>query len=128
MEFSQLRERLTNLDQRRIELQKTLDGAVGEDHVIRICPDLSGMYRRKVAELRDALNENLETRQQAIAILRTLIDKMVLHPGAKRGEFKVELMGQLASIINLARPQGPGEEVMITMVAEEGLEPPTRGL
>jgi hypothetical protein len=30
--------------------------------------------------------------------LRSLIDKIVLHPGTKRGEMKVELHGKLASI------------------------------
>ena len=67
-------------------------------------------------------------REQAAAILRSLIERIVLHPGRKRGEPRVELRGQLAPITNLARPVRPGQDVMITMVAEEGLEPPTRGL
>jgi len=54
--------------------------------------------------------------------------QIVLHPGAKRGELGIDLRGEFAAIINLARPQRPGEDLMITMVAEEGLEPPTNGL
>jgi hypothetical protein len=38
--------------------------------------------------LRNALNGDTESRQQAIAIRRTLIDKIVLHPGERRGEMK----------------------------------------
>ena len=69
--------------------------------------------------MRETLNGDPETRQQAMSILRSLIDKIVLHPGARRGELGIELHGQLAAIINLARSQRPGEDLMITMVAEE---------
>jgi hypothetical protein len=125
---TQMRNRLMALEQQRLALQRMVDEKGGDDPVIHIRPNLSELYRRKVAELRMALNGDAETRQQAIAILRSLIDKIVLHPGKRRGEITVELHGQLASITNLARPRGPGEEVMITMVAEDGLEPPTNGL
>jgi len=116
---AKLRERLAELERKRLQLKRDLESAGGEDAVIRIRPDLSSLYKRKVAELRETLNGDLETRQQAIGILRSLIDKIVLHPGTKRGELAIELHGQLAAIINLARPQRPGEGLMITMVAEE---------
>ena len=124
----QLRERLAELERKRLDLKREFANGRGEDTIIHIRPDLSHLYKRKVAELRETLNGDPETRQQAISILRSLIDKIVLHPGAKRGELGIELHGQLAAIINLARPRRPGEDVMITMVAEEGLEPPTNGL
>jgi hypothetical protein len=36
--------------------------------------------------------------------------------------------GQMASIVDFARDRGEKIEVMKWLVAEEGLEPPTRGL
>ena len=127
-DVGRFRDRLLELERNRLTLQQSLSDVAGSDRVIQIRPNLSEIYRRKVGELREALNSDADTRIQAIAILRTLIDKIVLHPGAKRGEMAVEMHGQLASIVNLARAGPPGPEVMITMVAEEGFEPPTQGL
>ena len=44
-----------------------------------------------------------ETRHKAINILRTLIDRIVLHPGKGRGEMAIELHGDLAAILAFTR-------------------------
>jgi len=50
---AKLRERLAELERKRLQLKRDLESAGGEDAVIRIRPDLSGLYKRKVAELRE---------------------------------------------------------------------------
>src|SRR5262249_10816854 len=55
-EVSRLRDRLLDLERDRLALQRTISDTKGNDPVIQIRPDLSDLYRRKVAELRDALN------------------------------------------------------------------------
>jgi hypothetical protein len=67
---------------------------------------LPGRYRRKIANLRDALAADPETRTEAIAILRSLADKIILHPGEMRRERAIELRGQMASIVDFARDRG----------------------
>ena len=52
---------------------------------------------------------------------------MVLYPGEKRGDLTIEMHGQMTAIANLSAPTDGGE-VVVKVVAEEGLEPPTRGL
>ena len=123
-----LRDRLAELDERRAGLVAELQPNDGQPDVLEIHPNMAEIYRRKVAELRDALNADPGTRQEAIVILRSLIDRIVLHPGKKRGELTIELRGQLASILSLAHQAKFGAEAMTMLVAEEGLEPPTRGL
>ncbi len=61
--------------------------------------------------------------------LRGLIGKIVIHPGAARGAYTAELHGQVAALAALAGGQDAANPaIMLSMVAEEGLEPPTRGL
>src|SRR5262249_33469017 len=52
----QLRGRLAELERKRLQLKRDLENAGGEDIVIQIRPDLSDLYKRKVAELRETLN------------------------------------------------------------------------
>ena len=54
-DVTKLRERLMELEQKRIELKHTLSQIGAEDAIIQIRPDLSNLYRRKVAELRESL-------------------------------------------------------------------------
>ncbi len=120
--------RLRDLEARREGLQGQASLSSSNSSAPELHPNLSELYRRKVSELREALNRDPETRSQAVAILRSLIDRIVLHPGEKRGELTIELHGQLASIVEFASEKRADVEVMKWVVAGEGLEPPTRGL
>ena len=55
-------------------------------------------------------------------------DRIVLRPGPARGELHVEIQGQAGAVLAFAFQDGPPPGVMLEVVAEEGLEPPTRGL
>lgn len=110
--------RLIELEQNRKKLEH--EALVQPtDNVAPFTPDLADLYRSKVSALRDALNGDPESREQAINILRTLIDKIVLFPGVARGQLGIELHGQLAAISNLGDTNKRGTDVMILMVAEE---------
>jgi hypothetical protein len=65
----------------------------------------------------------------AAPILRTLIEQIVLHPGDKRGTMSIEVYGEPSAPFLLANEEPSAvDNRMIRVVAEEGLEPPTRGL
>jgi len=125
-EFDSIRERLEELEQEKAALRAITPPKQSKELPV-VKPDLIPVYQKKVARLENTLTESEELRQQAIPILRSLVDKIVLHPGEGRGNLRIELHGQLAAIPNLTEEPVP-EEVMIKVVAEEGLEPPTRGL
>lgn len=80
-------------------------------------PNLPELYHRRIEALHNALNEE-GVRHQAIQILRTLIDKIVLHPGENRGEIHIELHGDIAALLLLAEQKGDkAGDVMKWMVA-----------
>ncbi len=59
--------------------------------------------------------------------LRGLIGKVAVTPLARRGQVGLELHGDLATIFALAQaPEQTGPAFVVSMVAGEGLEPPTR--
>ncbi len=61
--------------------------------------------------------------------MRTLIRKIVLRPDLKRGEMSIEVYGEPGAVLALASGNPAHAQLgMIKVVAEEGLEPPTRGL
>ena len=73
--------------------------------------------------------DSADARTKAAPILRTLIDEIVLHPGDKRGRMSIEVYGEPSALFLLANEEPSAvDNWMIKVVAEEGLEPPTRGL
>lgn len=68
-------------------------------------PDVAELYRRKVERLTEALNDP-EDRAEAASALRGVIEKIVLTPGAKRGEISAQLVGELRTILAWANDQG----------------------
>ena len=92
-------------------------------------PNLKKLFRRKVERLEETLNSEPDVRTKAAPILRTLIDEIVLHPGDKRGKMSIEVYGEPSALFLLGSDApATADNWMIKVVAEEGLEPPTRGL
>ena len=91
----------------------------------RLHPNLAELYRQKVADLRDALNET-GTRAEAANIIRDLVEEIRLHPD--KNVLKIELVGDLARILNFANGNPRRIEpagVQVTLVAGVGFEPTT---
>jgi site-specific DNA recombinase len=123
-----LRQALLRLEGEKAELEKTV--VVSRRPILTEAqPNLKKLFRRKVERLEETLNSEPDVRTKAAPILRTLIDEIVLRPGVKRGKMSIEVYGEPSALFLLASdtPAGP-DNWMIKVVAEEGLEPPTRGL
>jgi hypothetical protein len=54
------------------------------DGPVRLHPNLAGLYRRKVAALQNLL-ENDATRTEAVEIIRSLVDQVILRHTAEAG-------------------------------------------
>lgn len=70
-----------------------------------LAANVAELYRRKVERLTEALNDP-EDRAEAASALRGVIEKIVLTPGAKRGEISAQLVGELRTILAWANDQG----------------------
>ncbi len=91
-----LQGKLDELEQRKAALAAEIEQA--PPPAPRLHPNLAELYRRKVAELHQVLADE-GSRQEAILILRGLIEKVVLQPTADG--YEIELVGDIAAMVEL---------------------------
>ena len=96
-----MRDQLRRLEARKREIAADLKVQQG-DMEITIHPNLPDLYRRKVSRLQRLLDDE-ETRSQAVEIIRSLIDRIEVHPGQERGRCEVIIVGALAQILAFAQ-------------------------
>ena len=121
-----LRQALIRLESEKAELQKTVSP---RPILIKAGPNLKELFRQKIERLEETLNSEPDVRIKTAPILRTLIDEIVLYAGDKRGKMSIEVHGEPSALFLFANDQtAAADNWMIKVVAEEGLEPPTRGL
>ena len=116
---------LIDLERQKAEMASDL-AEIEDPKVLDIHPNVAGVYRRKIENLEEALRAPGDARLQAMATLRTLVDKIVLYPGEKRGEMEIEIQGELAAVLHFAGGDPvPLEVSMLKLVAGAGFEPAT---
>jgi site-specific DNA recombinase len=114
------------LEARQDELRALL--ARPEPDRTLVHPGLAEIYRRKIAALHEAL-EDEATRDEAMELIRSLIEAIVLVPD--QGSLKVEVRGELAAILAYGegrkKPGRADRDIaeQIKMVAGVGFEPTT---
>ena len=87
--------------------------------------------QRRVEQLSTLLNDE-SSQQEAMTISRSLIDRIEITPGEKRGDTQVQLVGGLAAILELAVSKQQKTTIQsdsgfgrVLMVAGAGFEPAT---
>jgi hypothetical protein len=125
-----LRQTLLTLEDEKAELENTFDAPcslISAEPPTR--PALAALFRRKVERLEEALNADPGITSAAAPILRNLIGSIILHPRENKGRMRIEVHSEPSTLF-LPADGEPSDEKnwMTTVVAEEGLEPPTRGL
>jgi len=98
-----LQARFDQLEDRKSALEQQLNGV--QPSPPRFNPRLAEIYRNKVATLHTALADPQE-QDQALEILRGLIDKVVVSPSKNDRSFEIELVGEIANMVALL----PGAE------------------
>ena len=94
--------------------------------VVDFHPNYAELYRRKVGELASLLSDEV-AREEAMTEIRSLIERIEVRAGAKRGETEVTLVGALAGILALGANKNAALEGGGTflLVAGVGFEPTT---
>ncbi|MQA66718.1 MAG: hypothetical protein GEU76_12605 [Alphaproteobacteria bacterium] len=100
----------------------------GAADVVELHPSFPEIYRRKIKGLESLAAGDSIMRSEASQILRSLITALTIHARPGRGQYEIELEGSLAGVLALVEGRDTSREVRVTVVAEEGLEPPTQGL
>lgn len=101
------------------------------DEPTRLHPSLAEAYRRKVASLETLLQEEA-TGTEAVEIIRSLIDQVILRPTTEGG-LEIELVGDLAPMVEVALGEDSNKKTAlpdglrrsVKVVAGTGFEPVT---
>ena len=113
-----LKDEMQSLQDRQKKIEEDI-GAVPPP-APRLHPNLASIYKEKIANLVQALNDP-NTLIEASTAIRQLIERVQLVP--ENGELKIELYGELAALLKLGtkqknkHPQAKSEGVQITVVA-----------
>ena len=97
-----LKERLAKLEHQKAQLQTAIDSVTMPE--IHLHPKLPDIYRKKVEKLEEALNSE-SLRDEAMALVRSLVDRIVLTPLGDG--LKAELRGDLAAILAMCDEAQP---------------------
>ncbi len=119
------KERLEDLEKQKTGLLATAEVTV----MPALHPNLARLYSEAVARLHEEL-ANPDLASKARSVLRSLIKTIVVRPGTSRGEVKLELHGELATILQFAQGAkdagGKGRTpIQVSVVAGVGFEPTT---
>ena len=119
-----LQEKLDELERRKARLESEIDDAPAA--APRLHPNLAELYRKKVANLQDALADPA-TQTEALEILRGLIERVSFR--TDENAFEIELVGEIANMVRLsAGSETFGTEPYrssVKVVAGVGFEPTT---
>ncbi len=110
-----MKARVAELERERVEISARL--AEAPQDVPDVHPGIAEIYKRKVARLAETLGDP-DMRLDASSDIRSLVGKIVLHPGERRGEVHATLHGSLTGILDFVNdnPQ-PGHRRVITKVS-----------
>ena len=98
-----LLQKLQALEEEKAELKRKLEAPTPS--AVRFHPKLAELYRSKVTELSEALKDET-IRVPALDLLRSLIDRVVVHHDAGRKGVTLEVEGALSAMISQASPEG----------------------
>jgi site-specific DNA recombinase len=112
----------------RADIEAELQRASEAPIIVELHPNAVREYLKAVERMDEALrNHAAEGRSDSQRALRDLVEAVVVSPPDENRFINVEVRGHLASLIG-GDPFPHGRVKGGSMVAEEGLEPPTRGL
>ncbi|MBU6355746.1 MAG: hypothetical protein KJS79_03300 [Rhodospirillales bacterium] len=99
---------LRKLEARQDEIATELKREATPEPLPDLHPNLPAIYRRRIENLEEALRDP-EALVAAAEALRTLIDAITLTPENGRGNYRLELRGDLAAFMHLS--DAPGAEI-----------------
>ena len=125
-----VRQKLSELERSKANIQSLIDQDTPLTKV-ETHPNIGQLYQRRVEQLSTLLNDE-SSQQEAMTIIRSLIDRIEITPGEKRGYPQVQLVGGLAAILELAVSKQQKTTIQsdsgfgrVLMVAGAGFEPAT---
>jgi site-specific DNA recombinase len=129
VEPEDMRERIASLKQDKKKIEGDLERLESSKRPIALHPTAMASYMQCVENLEQVIRTNsLQGSEDSKTALRQLVDAVVIYPPPKdESGMRIEVRGYLSRLVGGDLfPQRSYKGGMV--VAEEGLEPPTRGL
>jgi site-specific DNA recombinase len=98
-----IQQELLKLEERKAVIEAELAKGPLEDPP-RLHPNLAEVYRDRVLQLHEAMRSGDGT--ATLEQVRRLIARVIVHPGDDRGVYEIELIGEIAAMIDLAMTAG----------------------
>ena len=120
-----LLDRIKGMEAEKDRLAKALDRPAPSP--VRLHPNLAEIYHAKVAELHRAL-EVPSVRDEALHILRGLVERIVITPAEEEAGETIELVGAIARMVELGNKKAALDArtaCSVKVVAGAGFEPAT---
>jgi len=95
-----VRQKLSDLEHSKANILRLMDQDTPPTKV-ESHPNIGQLYQRRVEQLSHLLDDD-SSPQEAVTIIRSLIDQIEITPGEKRGDSQVQLVDGLAAILELA--------------------------
>lgn len=119
-----VKERLASLEAERETIEDELAALTKSPVVFH--PNAGEIYRTRIGELKRQLAEaDEENRAAAIESIRSLVEKIVLHPRGKHQPVDLEIHGQMAGLLAISEQSGHSSPPQRVLVAGIGFEPMT---
>jgi hypothetical protein len=113
-----MKARMAELERQKAAITARM--ALAPQAVPDVHPGVAEIYKRQMRRFTQAL-EDPETRLDASDAIRSLIQRIVLYPGEKRGEIYATLHGALMGILDFAQGMPRPAAVVTTKVAQGSL-------
>ena len=114
-----MKSRLIEIEAEKERLSADPAAMVESSNVVELHPASIEAYRRKVAELQDALQTDDSERREAANVVRSLVTCIEVMPREGRGELELSVHGALAELLNLPHRKTGELPRTALMVAEE---------
>jgi len=114
-------DRLKKAQKDKALAEAELNAQSSDDNVVELHPAAINAYRQAVSDLETILAGDAQARQEAMQVIRPLIQRIEVNPEEKKGATSLKLYGALPKMLGLGnrRPGQPVRTVM--MVAGEGV-------
>ncbi|MCV6826085.1 MULTISPECIES: recombinase family protein [Halocynthiibacter] len=120
-----MKAKMDELEDRKLKLEAEL-ATTEPDNPVMLHPGLAELYRAKVANLTESLND-ASSKAEATTLIRSLLTEIRLIPDSD--SLDIELVGELAGLLALGQTKTASEAFAsgrsVTMVAGVGFEPTT---
>lgn len=113
-----MKSRLIEMEAEKERLAADLAAISDASDVVELHPASIEVYRRRIAELQEALHSGEDDRREAVNAIRSLVASIEVVPREGRGKFDLTVNGALAELLNLPRRK-PGEPPNTAMVVAE---------